>query len=298
MNSIPLGLRPMLEEFVRSVVSSRIKSRDLYKYAHEYFHRHDLSTKKIDATAEQQDDVMDDETEEQMRLAFDQLDDEETRRRTRPTLFGNTFNPEIEEANLSKTPEEKSAEEQHFLQQSIRKTIPFRALDADQIEEIIQYFQFYPVKSGEIIMKEKDEGDYFYLIQTGVFEALIDGEQVKLCQSQASSRNGHDLFVSAQRRSKRRFIRGIGFALRSAAFGDDSSVDGREIVANESRHVLESGAFRRLREASLPFRRVETLSNAREHDDERNVGRRRCVEMRRISTRRHDHSRRRSGRRE
>ncbi len=40
MNSItpiPNGLREMLEEFVRSVVLSKIKSRDLYKYANQYF---------------------------------------------------------------------------------------------------------------------------------------------------------------------------------------------------------------------------------------------------------------------
>lgn len=173
MNSNLLDvLRPMLEDFVRSVVQSKIKSRDLYKYAHEYF----ISMKT------NEDDVMDDETEEQMRLAFDQLDDEETRRRTRPTLFGNSFNPEIEQIQLGKTIEEKSVEEHHFLQQSLRKTIPFRVLDADQIEEIIEYFQFYPVKSGEMIFKENDEGDYFYLVQTGLFEALIDNKQVKICK--------------------------------------------------------------------------------------------------------------------
>lgn len=174
MNSISDELRSMLEDFVRSVVSSKVKSRDLNKFASEYFHRNDLSKKK-------NDEILDDETEKQMRLEFDKLDDEETRRRTRPTLFGDSFNPEVEQINLKKTAKEKNIEENHFLRQSIRKTIPFRALDVDQIDEIVEFFEYFPVKSGEIILRENDEGDFFYLIQTGRFEATIDNEQVKIC---------------------------------------------------------------------------------------------------------------------
>ncbi|CAF0754693.1 unnamed protein product [Adineta steineri] len=178
--TIPDGLHEMLEDFVRSVISSKIKSRDLYKYAYEYF----LSNKTSSET--NLNDIMDDKTEECMRTAFENLDEYENRRMTRPVLFGDTFNPEIEKLVLSISTNEKSPEEHHFLQQTIPTTLPFRALDYDQIEEIIQYFQSYNVKSGEILMKEKEEGDYFYLIQTGIYEALINNKQVKIYNNEGS----------------------------------------------------------------------------------------------------------------
>jgi hypothetical protein len=172
----------MLEDFVRSVVSSKIKSRDLYKYAYQYFREYDLSNKPSTEANVNNDDVMDDKTEESMRAAFENLDEYENRRRTRPVLFGDTFNPEIEKLDLPQITNEKSPEEHHFLQQSIPTTLPFRALDYDQIEEVIQHFESYYVKSSQILMREKEEGDYFYLIQTGIYEALIDDKQVKICK--------------------------------------------------------------------------------------------------------------------
>jgi hypothetical protein len=182
--TIPNGLREMLEDFVRSVVSSKTKSRELYKYAHQYFREYDLSN-KTSTKNNDDDDVMDDETEERMRAAFENLDEYETRRTTRPVLFGDTFNPEVEKLDLPKIKNEKSLEEHNFLQQSIPAALPFRALDYDQIEEIIQHFEFYPVKSNQILMREKEEGDYFYLIQTGTYEVLIDDKQVKICKTKA-----------------------------------------------------------------------------------------------------------------
>jgi len=180
--TIPNGLREMLEDFVRSVVSSKIKSRDLYKYAYQYFREYDLSNKPSTEANVNNDDVMDDKTEESMRAAFENLDEYENRRRTRPVLFGDTFNPEIEKLDLPQITNEKSPEEHHFLQQSIPTTLPFRALDYEQIEEVIQHFESYYVKSSQILMREKEEGDYFYLIQTGIYEALIDDKQVKICK--------------------------------------------------------------------------------------------------------------------
>jgi hypothetical protein len=175
--NIPNGLREMLEDFVRSVVSSKIKSRDLYKYAYQYFREYNLSSK-----THVNDDIMDDETEQSIRREVENLDEYENRRMTRPVLFGDTFNPEIENLDLPKQKNEKSPEEHHFLQQSIPLTLPFRALDYEQIDEIIQHFQLYSVKSGDILMREKEEGDYFYLIQTGIYQALIDDKQVKICR--------------------------------------------------------------------------------------------------------------------
>jgi cAMP-dependent protein kinase regulator len=180
--TIPNGLREMLEDFVRSVVSSKIKSRDLYKYAYQYFREYDLLNKPSTEANVNNDDIMDDKTEESMRAAFENLDEYENRRRTRPVLFGDTFNPEIEKLDLPQITNEKSPEEHHFLQQSIPTALPFRALDYEQIEEVIQHFESYYVKSSQILMREKDEGDYFYLIQTGIYEALIDDKQVKICK--------------------------------------------------------------------------------------------------------------------
>jgi CRP-like cAMP-binding protein len=128
-------------------------------------------------------DIMDDETEKTMCKAFENLDEYETRRLTRPVLFGDTFNPEIEKIDLPKLKTEKSPEAKNFLQLSIPTTLPFCALDSEQIEEVIQHFVLYHVKSGNILMREKEEGDYFYLIQTGIYQALIDNKQVKICRN-------------------------------------------------------------------------------------------------------------------
>ncbi|CAF3644069.1 unnamed protein product [Rotaria sordida] len=183
--TIPNGLREMLEGFVQTVILSKIKSRDLYKYAYQYFREYYLSNKtstKINIS----DDIMDNPTEESIRVAYENLDEYENRCMTRAVLFGDTFNPEIEKLNLPKIKNEKSFEEYDFLRQSIPKTLPFRALDYEQIEQVIQHFELYHVKSEQILMREKEQGDYFYLIQTGIYEALINDKQVKIYNNEGS----------------------------------------------------------------------------------------------------------------
>ena len=75
----------------------------------------------------------------------------------------------------------KTVEEEDFLRQSIVTIFPFDALDSEQINEIIPHFQLYTVQSDQILMKEKEEGDYFYLIEKGVYEVLIENKQAKIC---------------------------------------------------------------------------------------------------------------------
>ncbi|CAF3475022.1 unnamed protein product [Rotaria sp. Silwood1] len=183
--TIPNGLREMLEGFVRSVILSKIKSRDLYKYAYQYFREYYLSN-KTSTKIMISDDIMDDQTEESIRATYENLDEYENRYITRAVLFGDTFNPEIDKLNLPKIKNEKSFEEYDFLQQSIPKTLPFRALDYEQIEQVVQHFELYHVKSEQILMREKEQGDYFYLVQTGIYEALINDKQVKIYNNEGS----------------------------------------------------------------------------------------------------------------
>eukprot|EP00127_Corallochytrium_limacisporum_P004132 Clim_evm77s157 gene=Clim_evmTU77s157 len=71
----------------------------------------------------------------------------------------------------------KTQEQKEAVLASIKESFLFSGLDDDQVEEVVDAMFEKTCSTGEVVIQYGDDGDYFYIIQTGVYEILIpDGE--------------------------------------------------------------------------------------------------------------------------
>lgn len=95
----------------------------------------------------------------------------------RPSIWGEVFNPEQE--TFEPPVIQKSAEQKEMLRSRLRKYFLFKYVSDESLEEILGAMSRVEVQPGEVIIKEGDEGDFFYCIESGVFEVdkIIDGKR-------------------------------------------------------------------------------------------------------------------------
>ncbi len=61
---------------------------------------------------------------------------------------------------------------------AVRDNLLFRNLDADQMAEVVDAMFEKRVAPGAAVVRQGDEGDYFYVIEAGRFEVVRDGARV------------------------------------------------------------------------------------------------------------------------
>jgi hypothetical protein len=79
---------------------------------------------------------------------------------------------ETEEFNFEKNKTVKSAEEMARIEEMVRANFMFQSLSRQQREQIFWVMKLRTVKEGELIIKEGDEGDVMYIIDSGEFTVL------------------------------------------------------------------------------------------------------------------------------
>ena len=67
----------------------------------------------------------------------------------------------------------KTDEQRARLQERVQTCLLFRTLDVQQLAEVIDAMFEHKVKAEEMVIRQGDDGDYFYVIETGVYSALI-----------------------------------------------------------------------------------------------------------------------------
>eukprot|EP01083_Nonionella_stella_P054990 145156_1 len=82
-----------------------------------------------------------------------------------------------EDAQLKKRPSTKQ-----FLLTTLTSNAIFAALDDSQIASVVYEMEEHACPPGEVLMREGDEGDSFYVVEKGEFEVLriINGQEAKL----------------------------------------------------------------------------------------------------------------------
>ena len=83
----------------------------------------------------------------------------------------------------------KTDEQRQRLQERVQSQLLFRTLDQDQLVEVgagvrpgltlsqvIDAMFEHKVKAGETVIRQGDDGDYFYVVESGVYHALINIE--------------------------------------------------------------------------------------------------------------------------
>ncbi|KAL0106116.1 hypothetical protein PUN28_016089 [Cardiocondyla obscurior] len=92
----------------------------------------------------------------------------------RKSVFAETYNPEDDEEDDGfKMVHPKSDEQRQRLSDSVKNILLFRALDEEQMADVLDAMFEKTVQPGEFIIRQGDDGDNFYVIERGKFEVYV-----------------------------------------------------------------------------------------------------------------------------
>lgn len=101
-----------------------------------------------------------------------------SRSKKRFSVVGESFNPdETDEDEDDAEIVSKTDEERERIISRCGEIFIFRTLDKTDLHAVIDVMERRPVEEGEVIIKQGDDGDYFYLIDRGKFNAYIEDPQ-------------------------------------------------------------------------------------------------------------------------
>lgn len=188
---VPNGLQELLQSFV--VACLKNKPDDLLEFAAEYFNQH-LEEREAAAAAQNGggllpgltgqfqpgSNISDDEMS-------DHMDDEEEAMMAKKMQYGRRksvsaegYDPDADDDDEEdRVIHAKTDTQRTRLNQAVEKILLFKSLDNDQMTQVLDAMFEKVVEPGEHIIDEGDDGDYFYVIESGVYDILkiLDGEQ-------------------------------------------------------------------------------------------------------------------------
>ncbi|XP_076753417.1 cAMP-dependent protein kinase type II regulatory subunit isoform X2 [Xylocopa sonorina] len=92
----------------------------------------------------------------------------------RKSIFAEAYNPEEDEEDDGiKMVHPKSDEQRQRLSDSVKHIFLFRALDEEQMADVLDAMFEKTVQPGEFIIRQHDDGDNFYVIERGKFEVYV-----------------------------------------------------------------------------------------------------------------------------
>ncbi|CCK71698.1 cAMP-dependent protein kinase regulatory subunit BCY1 KNAG_0H02830 [Huiozyma naganishii CBS 8797] len=96
----------------------------------------------------------------------------------RTSVSGETLHPNLFDDWVPEHYKEKSSEQLHRLEKSIGKNFLFNKLDADSKRLVINCLEEKHVAKDAIIIKQGEEGDYFYIVENGTVEFYVGDHRV------------------------------------------------------------------------------------------------------------------------
>ncbi|XP_012254994.2 cAMP-dependent protein kinase type II regulatory subunit isoform X2 [Athalia rosae] len=165
--TVPDDLRDILLEFTISYLLEQ--PGDIVDYAVDFFTRlkENRQTQMIQSNAQQTCSSTPDES----------VDDEPPVARfatRRKSVFAETYNPEDDEDEEGiKMVHPKSDQQRLRLGESVKTILLFRALDKEQMADVLDAMFEKAVEPGEFIIRQGDDGDNFYVIERGKFEVYV-----------------------------------------------------------------------------------------------------------------------------
>lgn len=168
--SVPDELRDVLLEFTISYLLEQ--PGDVVEYAVDFFHKlqeNRANRMRLGETVESPDESVISTEEEPPVTRFSSR---------RKSVFAETYNPEEDEDDDegAKVVYPKSDEQRERLAESVKHILLFRALDKEQMQDVLDAMFEKTVKAGEYVIKQGDDGDNFYVIGRGIFDAYVSTE--------------------------------------------------------------------------------------------------------------------------
>ncbi|CAG9764139.1 unnamed protein product [Ceutorhynchus assimilis] len=92
----------------------------------------------------------------------------------RKSVFAETYDPEEDDDDDgTRTIFPKSDQQRQCLSEAVKNILLFRALEKEQMNEVLDAMFERKVVKDELVINQGDDGDNFYVIQSGVFHALV-----------------------------------------------------------------------------------------------------------------------------
>ncbi|XP_017789674.1 PREDICTED: cAMP-dependent protein kinase type II regulatory subunit isoform X2 [Habropoda laboriosa] len=164
--TVPDELRDVLLEFTISYLLEQ--PVDIIDYAVGFFTqlRESRQTQLIQAPAQTGSSTPDESVDEEPPIGRFAS--------RRKSIFAETYNPEEDEEDDGiKMVHPKSDEQRQRLSDSVKHIFLFRALDEQQMADVLDALFEKIVQPGEFIIRQDDDGDNFYVIESGKFEVYV-----------------------------------------------------------------------------------------------------------------------------
>lgn len=88
-------------------------------------------------------------------------------------VYSESYNPEKDRGFYDHQIFAKTSEQKTRVIQCIQNCVLFKHLERESLEKIVEAMVEKSVEPQEIVIKQGDEGNYFYVIDFGVFEAFV-----------------------------------------------------------------------------------------------------------------------------
>ncbi|XP_046750806.1 cAMP-dependent protein kinase type II regulatory subunit isoform X1 [Diprion similis] len=169
--TVPDDLRDILLEFTISYLLEQ--PGDIVDYAVDFFTRlRETRQTQIIAPSQQQSNAQTCSS-----TPDESVDDEPPVARfatRRKSVFAETYNPEEDEDEEGiKMVYPKSDQQRLRLGESVKTILLFRALDKEQMADVLDAMFEKTVEVGDYIIRQGDDGDNFYVIEKGKFEVYV-----------------------------------------------------------------------------------------------------------------------------
>ncbi|GIY11183.1 hypothetical protein CDAR_618831 [Caerostris darwini] len=178
---VPKELTSLLLDFTVNVLLE--KPADLVDYAVSYFTKlrdeghsnNQQSVPLTSVTCEDEENSDEDEIDEPPPVRKSQ--NQYSRRKS---VFAEQYNPEDDEDDdVERIIYPKSDIQRQRLGEAVRNILLFRSLDLQQMQEVLDAMFERKVKPGDLVIKQGDDGDNFYVIDNGVYHIYVDTDQEK-----------------------------------------------------------------------------------------------------------------------
>jgi len=108
----------------------------------------------------------------------------------RKSVFAETYDPEEDEQDEKPVVHPKSDSQRKSLLEAVKEILLFRSLDQEQLAEVLDAMFERKVNPEEYIIRQGDDGDNFYVVESGVYNIYVnDGTKEVLvgkCDSRGS----------------------------------------------------------------------------------------------------------------
>jgi cAMP-dependent protein kinase regulator len=184
--SIPEGLTDLLQDFTVEILRNRPK--DLVLFGAQYFNNL-LEKRELDVeTGTETESVAAPSRIQSAQTNHDDEDDDIGEMPDLPKMgrFGGRrhsvaaekYNPEEDTDDSPKVVHEKTETERNYLLETIKNIFMFRSLDNKQIDDLLDAMFGRTVNENDVIIEQGDDGDNFYVIESGVYDIYVNNEKV------------------------------------------------------------------------------------------------------------------------